>query len=367
MNFKLLDRYIFKQVLTATIAGVLLFIIVWISPEILFKIIRRLINGDISFLLAVKLFFLEIPEIISKAVPVGLMLGSLFVFDRLSRDSELTIMRMAGVNTFRLVVPIIFLGIIGMFVCFFIHKDIIPYTTLEIKTLKQDINQQHFVYIDKKENDQPKQILIVGGFNGHHIYDLKLLRFSEEVNTEDPLMESIITASHAEVHYDHWKLIGVVKYEIAPNGVYKEIQHLKEIEIFDAEAAKEAEQLLIYSTKRPREMNNPDLETYIALLKKLEMSEEHGFVLSKYYQRYSRSFGCIFLGICGVLLGISRPREKRFIGFTLGAALIFLYYIMIPFLDMLAQRGTLFPSIAAWFPDLIILAAIIALIKFKNV
>lgn len=367
MNFKLLDRYIFKQVFAAMIFGVLLFIIVWISPEILFKIIRRLINGDIGVLLAIKLFFLEIPEIISKAVPVGLMIGSLFVFDRLSRDSELTIMRMAGVTIFRLVVPVIFLGIIGMFVCFFIHKDVIPYTTIEIKTLKRDIFQRHFVYIDKEKGEKPKQILIVGGFDGKNIYDLKLLRFSDEVKSDNPLMESIITAGHAKVNYDSWSLKDVVKYEIAPNGVYKEIQRMPEINIFNEKSSKEAKQLLVYSTKRPREMNNEDLSKYLTLLDGLEMPEEQRFVLSKYYQRYSRSFGCILLGVCGVLLGISRPRERRFIGFTLGAALIFLYYIMIPFLDMLAQRGVIYPAVSAWFPDIMILLAIGALIKYKNV
>jgi len=366
LNFKLLDRYIFSQVLTATVFGILIFIIVWISPEILFKIIKRLINGDIGFLLAVKLFFLEIPEIISKAVPVGLMIGSLFVFDRLSRDSELTIMRMAGVNTFRLVVPIIFLGIIGAFVCFFIYKDVIPYTTTTIKELKSEVFQQHFVYIDKKENKKPKQILIVGGFNGTVIYDLKLLKFSDGEAQGNNLIESIITAHIAQVLEDHWLLKDVVKYEIASDGVYRDIHHLDEMEIFDAKAAKNAEQLLIYSTRRPRELNNPDLEEYIALLKTLDMNEEHRFVLSKYYQRYSRSIGCIFLGICGVLLGISRPREKRFIGFTAGAGLIFMYYILVPFLDMLAQRGALTPLTAAWFPDIMVCLLIGVLIKYKT-
>ncbi len=366
MNFKLLDRYIFSQVLTATVFGIFIFIIVWISPEILFKIIKRLINGDIGVLLAIKLFFLEIPEIISKAVPVGLMIGSLFVFDRLSRDSELTIMRMAGVNTTRLVIPIIVLGIIGAFICFFIYKDVIPYTTTTIKELKHEVYQQHFVYIDKKENKKPKQILIVGGFNGILIYDIKLLKFSEEESEGNALIESIITAQTADVEKDCWNLKNVVKYEIAPDGVYRKIQRLDEIKIFDAKAAQNAEQLLIYSTRRPRELNNPDLENYIALLDTLDMKEEHRFVQSKYYQRYSRSIGCIFLGICGVLLGISRPREKRFIGFTAGAALIFMYYILVPFLDMLAQRGTLLPVASAWFPDIMVCVLIGVLIKYKN-
>ena len=67
----ILDRYIFKQVLTATLVGIVMFIVIWISPEILFKIIRNTIYGEITLQTALKLFFLEIPEILGKAVPVG--------------------------------------------------------------------------------------------------------------------------------------------------------------------------------------------------------------------------------------------------------------------------------------------------------
>lgn len=367
MNFKILDRYIFKQILTATVFGLLLFIIVWISPEILFKIIRKFINGEIGLLMAFKLFLLEIPEIVSKAIPVGLLIGSLFVFDRLSRDSELTIIRVSGVNVYRLMIPVIFLSIIGAFICFFIYKDIIPYSTSEIKRLKSDIYQQNFVYIDKKPDKKPKQLLIVGAFDGKNLYDIKLLKFGDEITENKPLMESIITAKTAEITADNWILTEVIKYEIAANGVYKKTKRYDKYEILDAKTSQEAKQLLVYSTKRAREMNNKDFKEYLGLMKNLDLTEEYRFSLSKFYQRYSHSFGCILMAICGVLLGISKPREKRFIGFTVAAALIFAYYILIPFLDMLAQTGSISPFLSAWFPDLMVLALIFILVKLKNI
>jgi len=366
-KMKILDKYIFSQVLKATLMGLLLFIILWISPEILFKIIRKFIYGEISFDLALKLFFLEIPEILTKAIPVGLMLGGLFVFDRLSKDSELTIIRMSGVSTLRLIFPIFLLSLIGMMLCFAVYKNIIPYSTSEIKRLKGDVFQRHFVYIDKKKNKKPKQILIVGGFTGDYLYDIKLLRFSDKVQADTPLMKSIITSQSAEIKEDHWDLINGIRYEIAPNGVYKSTKNFKKLEIFDRDTSQKAEQLLVYSTKRPREMTNEGLRDYINLLEVMDMQEERRFTLSKYFQRYSHSFGCILLAVAGVLLGINRPREKRLVGFTLAAALIFSYYIFIPFLDMLAQIGTLPPVVSAWAPNFIIFAAIIGLVKYKNI
>lgn len=364
---KILDKYLFSQVMAATLMGVLLFLILWISPEILFKIIRRFIYGEISFELALKLFFLEIPEILTKAIPVGLMLGGLFTFDRLSKDSELTIMRMSGVSTLRLIAPIFYLSLIGVVLCFVVYKHMIPYSATEIKMLKNDFFQRHFVYIDREKDKRPKQILIVGGFTGDHLYDMKLLKFSDRINADTPLMKSILTSQTAEIKDDHWELINGIKYEIAPNGVYKTTKKFDKFEFFDKETTKKAQELLIYSTKRPREMTDKELLDYIGLLKIMDMNEERRFALSKYHQRFSHSFGCILLGVCGVLLGINRPREKRLIGFTLAAALIFSYYIFIPFLDMLAQLGNIPPALAAWTPNLIILTAIIGLVRYKNI
>ncbi len=364
---KLLDKYISSQVFKAAIAGIFLFIILWISPEILFKIIKRLIYGQISFELAIRLFFFEIPEILTKAIPVGLMIGSLFVFDRLSKDSELTIMRMSGVSTFRLILPIFLLSILGAGLTYVVYKNWIPYSSSEIKRLKGDFFQSHFVYIDKKPHKKPKQILIVGGYTGNALYDIKLLRFSDKIEADTPLMKSIITSQNAKIKNDYWELDNGIMYQIASNGVYKKAEKFKKMDIFDKETAKKAKQLLVYSTKRPREMKNEELKDYISLLKVLDMPDEYRFSLSKYYERFAQAFGCLFLAICGVLLGINRPREQRLIGFTVAAALIFAYYINIPFLDMLAQMGTISPVIAAWTPNFIIVAAIMVLIKYKNI
>ena len=85
------DKYIFKQVAFATIGAILLFAIVWIAPEILLNTIRRSLEGEYGFKTALLLLYYEMPKVLDKAIPVGLLLGTLFTFDKLSKDSEMTI------------------------------------------------------------------------------------------------------------------------------------------------------------------------------------------------------------------------------------------------------------------------------------
>lgn len=371
LNFRfpfatILDRYLFKQVLLAAVVGIVMFIVIWISPEILFKIIRNTIYNQITPQMAVKLFFLEIPEILGKAIPVGLMIGSLFVFDRLSRDSELTIVRSVGVSIPRLMLPVIILSLIGSMLCYYVNIDLIPRSASAIKQIKKELSQSHFLYMDKTSSGHPKNVVIVGDYSNNYIHSVKYLMFSDVVNQNTPLIKAIITANSAEIKNGYWVLNNGIKYKIAPNGVYEKIIPFKTMKIMEGKSSEQAKKLLIYSVKKEKEMTNKELENYMSALNSVDMNDEYRFALSKYYQRSSYAIGCILFAVCGVLLGFSRPREKRFIGFTVGVALIFVYYIILPFLDLLAQQGALPALISAWFPNLIILAAIYCIIKYKE-
>ena len=83
-------------------------------------------------------------------------------------------------------------------------------------------------------------------------------------------------------------------------------------------------------------------------------------------QRFFHPLICIILAILGSLLGFSKPREQRLIGFTIAIACIFVYYITLPFFDLLAEKGVLHPIITASFPPLAFLGAIIAFYKSKD-
>ena len=89
-------------------------------------------------------------------------------------------------------------------------------------------------------------------------------------------------------------------------------------------------------------------------------------MLNKYYQRFFHPFVCILLAIMGCLLGFSKPREQRLIGFTIAIACIFAYYITLPFFDLLAEKGVMAPVLTAAFPPLAFLCAIILFYKSKD-
>ena len=360
------DRYIFKQIFFATFVAILLFTVVWIAPEMLLNTIKKALSGEYTVKIAVLVLLCELPLIFGKAFPVGLLLGSLFTFDKLSKDSEVTIFRAAGLSFKRILAPVLVLSVIVTGLCFYTCDKLIP----AAETKKLEIKDKHpstqYIYTQKDESGAPELAVIVSGYRDDTMHDVIVLDFSAKEYTDVHQLSNIYSAEHGQYKGDFWELSDITRYNISGDGIFTSIDHVDKMEILNGEYAKNAFTLMTYSTKKEREITNANLKKYISLLKKEGLDEEYRYMLNKYFQRFFHPFVCILLAIMGTLLGFSKPREQRLIGFTIAIGSIFVYYITLPFFDLLAEKGILPPLITAAFPPVAFLACIIAFYKMKD-
>ena len=140
------DRYIFKQVTMASLVAILLFTIVWIAPEILLNTIKDALAGEYGLKTAVLILFYEMPKILDKAFPVGLLLGTLFTFDKLSKDSEITIFRAVGMSFPRIIAPVVVLSLIFTFLCFLTGDKGIPMAAEKMRAIKGYLISTQYIY-----------------------------------------------------------------------------------------------------------------------------------------------------------------------------------------------------------------------------
>ena len=363
---KLYDKYIFQQVLVNTLVAILLFTVIWIAPEMLLDTIRKVLEGGYTVKTAILVIVYELPNIIGKALPVGLLLGSLFTFDKLSKDFELTIFRVAGLSFWRILAPVLVLSFIVTAFCFVTYDKLIPYSASKLVDIRKEYSPSQYIYTQKDDKGQPTLGVVVSRFNYSNIGNVVVLDFSEKNYTDLHALSHIFVAKHATALSNKWVLDDVIEYKISSNGIFEEIRNLKSMNILQGVAAKNAYKLMIYSLKKDREITNKDLREYIGLLKKENLEEEYRFMLNKYFQRFVNPLVCILLAVLGCLLGFSKPREQRLVGFTIAIGAIFLYYITLPFFDLLAEKGVLPPIITATVPLLAFLCAIWAFYKSKE-
>lgn len=365
-KIKIYDKYIFEQVLVTTLVAILLFTVIWIAPEMLLNTIRTVLEGGYSVKTGILVILYELPNILGKAFPVGLLLGSLFTFDKLSKDSELTIFRTAGLSFKRILAPVLVLSILVSLFCFFTFDQLIPYSSEKLVNIKKEYSPSQYIYTQKNEKGQPILGVVVSRFNYSNIANIVVLDFSNKNYTDLHALSHIYIAKHAKHLPDKWVLSDIIEYKISNEGIFEQIKNLKTMNILQGEASDNAYTLMMYSLKKDREINNKDLLHYIKLLKKEGMQEEYRLMLNKYFQRYTQSIVCILLAVLGCLLGFSRPREQRLVGFTIAIGCIFLYYITLPFFDLLAEKGILHPLLTAAFPTLAFAIGIWGIYKSKD-
>ena len=366
LNFTIYDKYIFNQLLITTCVAILLFTIVWIAPEILLNTIKRTIAGIYTPQKAVLVLLLEIPKILGKALPVGLLLGTLFTFDKLSKDSELTIFRAIGLSFKRILYPVITLSIIGTILCFITYDKLIPLAEHTEKNLDNFVPFAQYIYTQKDKNNVPQKSIIVSKYWGGELTKVIVLDFSKQLYQDLHGLSNIYIAKTGKVMQGYWALYDVTDYKVSDDGIYTDVSTLDKMKILEGQEAKDAETLIVNSTKRDREFTNGELHSYIKLLKREELDEEYRFMLNKYFQRFFHPFVCVLLAIMGALLGFSKPREQRLIGFTIAIACIFAYYITLPFFDLLAEKGVLHPLLTAGIPPIAFMCAIWQFYKSKD-
>ena len=369
--FTVYDRYIFNQVLITTIVAILLFTIVWIAPEMLLNTIKKILAHEYTVKTGVMVLIYELPKILGKAFPVGLLLGSLFTFDKLSKDSELTIFRAVGMSFWRILAPLLVLSLIVTYLCFVTYDKWIPYSCQKLQEIKGGSSLTQYIYTKKDQNNHPEQAVIVSRFYQGEMTNVIVLNFSKQVFDDLHGLTNILTAETGYKGVDaegkpSWVLKNVTDYDINEDGIFKSITKKDRVDILNGEDANDAYTIMLNSTKRDRDINNQDLKHYVNLLKKANLDEDYRLMYNKYLQRFFHPFVCVLLAIMGCLLGFSKPREQRLIGFTIAIGCIFVYYITLPFFDLLAEKGVLPPLITAAFPPLAFLCAIIAFYKSRD-
>ena len=361
------DKYILKQVLFSSIGAILLFTIVWIAPEMLLNTIKDTLAGILTIKEAILLLTLELPKILGKAFPVGLLLGTLFTFDKLSKDSELTIFRAIGLSFGRIIAPIVLLSLIFSWLCFVTYDKLIPYAESKKHAIEGSSHPNiQYIYTQKNEDNQPILAVIVSNFKNENMKNIIVMDFSNKVYDDLHGLNKIFVAQTGKTFQNRWELYDVTEYKISQDGVFISITNKDKINILEGNAAADAYMLMSYSVKRERDITNANLKKYVNLLKKESLDEEYHYMLNKYFQRFFHPFVCVLLAIMGCLLGFSKPREQRLIGFTIAIGTIFVYYITLPFFDLLAEKGVLHPLLTAIIPPMVFLGAIVAFYRSKD-
>lgn len=136
-----LTRYVLRQTLTLTIAFTLVFsTAVWLVQSL--RLIDLIVNRGLSAGLFLQLAILIFPRFVEVVLPIAIFLAVLFGYHRLISESELIVMRAAGVSQVVLARPALILGACGTAALVLMATYLLPASYREFKDLQFEIRNR---------------------------------------------------------------------------------------------------------------------------------------------------------------------------------------------------------------------------------
>ena len=124
---KALDRYLLLQIMPTLLITLFIAAVV-LSMDRLMRLLDIAVDNGVSTLVVFQMLFNLVPDYIGFALPVGLFLGVLLAFRKLSMQCELDAISASGIGISRFIRPALALAAIIMFLNFVLSGYVQPYT-----------------------------------------------------------------------------------------------------------------------------------------------------------------------------------------------------------------------------------------------
>jgi lipopolysaccharide export system permease protein len=360
----LLDRWLLGELIAPLLFGLTLFTVVSLSVGVMFDLVRKIVESNLPWTIAVQVLLLKLPSFLVISFPMATLIASLLAYSRLSANSELTALRSVGVTASRMIAPAIALALLMTGLTFVFNDVIVPRTNRSAEfTLQRslgkaiaaekgdDIIYSRFGRVTGPDGDAGKgltQLFYATKFRDGKMIGVTVLDFSRFGFTQ------MLVADHANWSEAQakWEFNDGKILTLTPSGSTTTADFDRYFYPLSSAPLRIA--------KLPKDANNMTVSEAIEaeqLLSDAGDRKEARRLRVRIQEKFTVPMACLVFGLIGSSLG-ARPnsRTSRSQGFGISVVLIFVYYVLSFSFSSLGVKGTLDPLLAAWGPVLISLA-----------
>ena len=356
----LIDRYIARLFLGFFLGGLLVFVSLYLS----FDLISALSRFDVDMSVLLRYYGYSLPEIIYQMIPLSALLGTVFTLSTMNRANELIVLYSSGVSLARISAPIlVIVGAISV-LSYWMGDRILP-------AFAQKKNYVYFVEIKKKPS-------LYSTVKTNKIwYRSRNILFNIQT-----LKANINGAQGLAMYYfsDDWRLIQLIKAkEVSMNGEEWQLSN-GTVTVFAQETSfpltKQFQKKSIIMSKDAGDLgassNSADVLNNSQLKKFVRQNKKAGLDTARYevdlHAKFAFAFAAFVMSFLGIPFSLTRPRAGGAIvnaGICLG--LTFLYWSLYSSFITLGRHNYFPPILAAWSPNILMMSiSMIFLIRLKR-
>jgi len=353
---RILRNYLLREFLGPLFLtlGVLSFVMVVVGN--LKKIADLVINKGVDIFSVIKIFVLLAPYIVTYALPISILVATLMALGRLSGDNEIIAIRSAGINLFRLILPMLTVGLILSLGLVLFNDRAASYahyayrkTLIQIGIKNPTAAFEEGVFINSFQKyvlfiykvDQKKNRLIN-------------IRIYEPQGDDKPTRTIVAKAGEfitiPERNIVKLKLIDGTSDEPDPENPLNFYKlnfktYFMNLSLADAKGKEKIE-------KKPKEMTIAELQNEIKKLKKDNIDPAP--LITEIHEKITLAFSCMIFILLGAPLAIITRRREKSINIGIAILIIVIYYPLFIGCEALAIESKLInPAVAMWIPNAI--------------
>ncbi len=127
-----LDRYVLRELAGPLVSGILAFTGLFLSVDLV-QIVRMTAEYGAPMYLTLQLFALRLPQVIVYTFPMAVLLAALLTLSRLSSTSEIVAMKAGTVSFYRIVGPVLAVGLFVSGISLAVEESVVPAANYEYR------------------------------------------------------------------------------------------------------------------------------------------------------------------------------------------------------------------------------------------
>ena len=378
--FRTLDRYVVREVIPPFLLSLLIYTFILEIPPVM-RQLETLVAKGVSWQIAVQIIWTLIPQGLGVTIPMALLTGLLIGLGRLSGDREVVALLACGVSPYRLLRPVLAMGVLASAWTLYILIQAVP-----------DANQRFrditFEVIMKRVAEDIRPRVFFEDFPGWVLYAREEAPPGSPWTWQHVLVADTRTQGSTQLFLSRGARLNLDRDNRRVDLVLHDGTRYSSGKPGETETYQFPGSLVLSldpNTVFPRfELPRTIKEMTIAQLQE-ERERKRAANLSQHpeiiflHQKYSIPAACLVFAVIGLALGLSVAREGKLSGFVIGIAVIFAYYGILTLGDSLTKglyaddKGTgpyVFAHLARWLPNIVLgvlgLAALVWRARFAE-
>jgi len=347
---RILRNYFLKELILPLFLALVVINFVFILGYLV-QIAHLIINKGVDILSVTKLFLFRIPALLTYTLPIATLISVLLSLGRLSSDNEIVTIKASGINIFRLLFPLLIVGLILSLVMVIFNDRVVPYahfasrkTLVQVGIKNPTAILEPGVFIDSFE----KYILFIYSIDG---FKLNNVRIYEPQSENKPTR--IIVAKKGEFlpmpekNMVKLKLMDGSADEPDPNNPqnFYKLNFKTYFMTLNLANMKDKDSI----DKKPKDMTIDELRQGIEKLKLKGI--DHAPLITEINKKIALAFSVFVFMLLGLPLAIITRRREKSINFGIAFLIIGLYYLLLLGSEALSLQGYLDPQLALWIPN----------------